>query len=516
VARIAIGGFQHETNTFASNSASADDFLKPDAWPPLSRGGDLIDAVTGINIPVSGFIKQAETEGHDLVPLLWCSASPSGPLTDDAFETITGMMLDDIKAAGPVDALYLDLHGAMVCESFDDGEAELLSRIRRQIGLDLPIVVSLDLHANISQAMVDHVSALVSYRTYSHVDMSDTGARAARMLGCILEHPGPVARHFRQLPFLIPLPWQCSLAEPSRSIYRYLRDLEKDAGDTILALSFAPGFPLADVADCGPSVIGYGMDQETIDAAVNNLTRFIAERESGFAGRLYEPGDAVTEALSLNKSTGEAVIIADTQDNPGAGASSDTTGMLRALTRDSVRRAVVGLIYDPTAAAAAHAAGIGAEIDLALGAGSGYAGEQPFIAHFLVEQLGDGNIEATGPFYKGSHMKLGPMALLKVIGEADVRVAVSSVRQQAADQAMFRHLNLEPAEQSILCLKSSVHFRADFDALTRHILVAAAPGPAIADPGALTYRKLRAGLRVQPQALTDHDKFDQTSPTREI
>lgn len=516
MARIAIGGFQHETNTFASNRANTDDFIKPDAWPPLTRGNDLIDTVTGINIPIAGFIKQAHALGHDLAPLLWCSASPSGPVTDDAFETIAGMILDDIKAVGPVDALFLDLHGAMVSENFDDGEAELLTRIRKQVGPDLPIIVSLDLHANISQTLVDLASALVIYRTYPHVDMSETGARAARMLGRILENPGSVARHFRQLPFLIPLPWQCSLAEPTRSIYRHLEDLEKDHADTILALSFAPGFPLADIADCGPSVIGYGMDQETIDIAVNDLTRFIAEREAAFAGRLYEPDDAVTEALSLNKSTGESVIIADTQDNPGAGASSDTTGMLRALVQGNAQRAVVGLLYDPTAAATAHSAGIGAEIDLALGAGSAYEGEQPFTARFLVEQLGDGNIEATGPYYKGSHMKLGPMALLKVMGEADVRVAVSSVRQQAADQAMFRHLNLEPADQSILCLKSSVHFRADFDSLTPHILVATAPGPAIANPAALSYRKLRAGLRVQPQALTGQHKIDQTSSTREI
>ena len=515
MARIAIGGFQHETNTFASNRANVEDFLRPDAWPSLSRGDNLIDTFRGINIPIAGFIKQALADGHDLAPLLWCSASPSGPLTDDAFETITGMFLDDIKAIGPVDALYLDLHGAMVSESFDDGETELLNRIRRQVGPDLPIVISLDLHANISQAMVNLVSALVCYRTYPHVDMADTGARAARMTGRLLGHSGPVARHFRQLPFLIPLPWQSSLADPTRAIYRYLRDLEKEQADTILALSFAPGFPLADVADCGPSIIGYGMDQEIIDSAVNDLCRFIAEREADFAGRLYDPDDAVTTALSLNASTGETVIIADTQDNPGAGASSDTTGMLRALIRGNAQRAVIGLIYDPAAAAAAHASGTGAEIELNLGAGSAYGGERPFLARFLVEHLGDGNIEATGPFYKGSHMKLGPMALLKVIGKADVRVVVSSVRQQAADQAMFRHLNLEPAEQSILCLKSSVHFRADFDALTPHILVAAAPGPAIASPAALPYRKLRSGQRVQPQALTGRDKFDQTSTTRE-
>ena len=494
MARIAIGGFQHETNTFASNRATFDDFALPDAWPPLCRGADLINAVAGINIPIAGFIDQATADGHDLVPLLWCSAAPSGPVSDDAFERIVGMLLEDLAKIGPIDALYMDLHGAMVSESFDDGEAEVLARIRKQLGPDLPIVISLDLHANISQSLVDLTSSLVAYRTYPHVDMADTGARAARIVSRLIGPSGEIFRYFRQLPFLIPLPWQSSLAEPARSIYRYLRDLEKSAPETLLVLSFATGFPLADVADCGPTVTGFGEDREAVDAAVEALYRFTLDRQADFTGRLYRPDEAVATAMTLAHDTGETVIIADCQDNPGAGGSSDTTGMLRALIEGNARRAVVGLIFDPAAASAAHAAGIGAEIDLALGAGSAYQGEQPFTARFRVDHLGDGNIEATGPFYKGSHMKLGPMALLKVIGEADVSVIVSSVRQQAADQAMFRHLGVEPAEQSILCLKSSVHFRADFDAVSRHILIAAAPGPAMANPAALVFRKLRPGL----------------------
>lgn len=499
MARIAIGGFQHETNTFASNKATIDDFTMADAWPPLSRGAALTDAVAGINIPIAGFIDAAQGHGHDLVPLLWCSAAPSGPVTDDAFEAITGMLLEDITNAGPVDALYLDLHGAMVSESYDDGEAELLARIRQQVGPDLPIVISLDLHANIGKAMVDRCSALVCYRTYPHVDMADTGASAAHIVNRIIGRTGDVFRHFRRLPFLIPLPWQSSLGEPCRSIYRHLEELEKAAADSLLGLSFAPGFPLADIADCGPSVIGYGTDQKAVEDAVNDLYRFIVKREAAFAGRLYGPDEAVEAAMSLVIDKGETVIIADTQDNPGAGANSDTTGILRALIRNNAQRAVVGLMYDPAAADAVHTAGIGAEIELALGAGSSYQGERPLLARFRVEHLGDGIFEATGPFYQGCHMNLGPMALLRVIGEADVRVIVSSVRQQAADQAMFRHLGIEPSEQSILCLKSSVHFRADFNAVSPHILIAIAPGPAVADPAALTYRKLRPGLRLRPQ-----------------
>lgn len=490
MARIAIAGFQHETNTFAPAPATYDDFLRAGGWPGLTRGRAIFDAVAGINLPVTGFIDTAKPLGHELVPLLWCSATPSGPVTRDAFERIAGELCDRLAAARPLDALFLDLHGAMVAEHIGDGEGELLERLRRIVGPDLPIVATLDFHANISPAMVAGATAMVAYRSYPHVDMAETGARAMALLERILKR-GSFAAALRKPPFLIPLTWQCTLGDPAAALFRELGRLE--TGD-IASLSFAPGFPPADVPDSGPAVLAYAETQSAADRAADRLAAAVLEAEGDFAGRTYEPDEAVAHALRVAAGAKRPVILADTQDNPGAGGNSDTVGLIEALIRQRAE-AVAGLLYDPVAAAAAHAAGEGAELEIAIGEGSQLPGHRPLHGRFKVERLGDGRFTATGPFYAGNRMQLGPMALIAVGG---VRILLSSRKQQAADQAMFRHLGIEPAAEKILALKSSVHFRADFQDIAEEILIVTAPGPNPVDHRRLAYRRLRRGIRLMP------------------
>ena len=210
MARIAIGGFQHETNTFSSTPASFADFEAPDAWPGLVRGGALLEAVAGINLPVAGFVQEARSLRHELIPLTWCSAQPSGRVTRDAYERISALLLDDLRRAGSVDGVYLDLHGAMVAEHLDDADGELLRRVRALVGPDVPIVASLDFHANVSTLMTQASSALVSYRTYPHVDMAECGAQAAGVLRNLLGSPHPAVA-LEQVDFLMPLTSQSTL-----------------------------------------------------------------------------------------------------------------------------------------------------------------------------------------------------------------------------------------------------------------------------------------------------------------
>ena len=173
--RIAVGGFLHETNTFAPTKATYDDFVHGGGWPAMAQGAQLLEKMRNINVGMAGFVPPAEAEGWELVPTIWCAASPSAHVTKDAYERVAKTMVDGIKAAGPLDAVYLDLHGAMVTEHLDDGEGEVLARVRKVIGKDLPLVVSLDLHANVTPEMVEHADALIAYRTYPHIDMAVTG-----------------------------------------------------------------------------------------------------------------------------------------------------------------------------------------------------------------------------------------------------------------------------------------------------------------------------------------------------
>ncbi|WP_374652821.1 M81 family metallopeptidase [Dongia sp.] len=492
MARIAIGGFQHETNTFAPVKATYQDFEMADGWPGLTRGDAIFEVFRGINLPLPGFIERARAAGHDLVPLLWCSASPSAHVERDTFERISGDLLNLIRQQPKLDGLYLDLHGAMVSEHQEDGEGELLERIRAIVGPSLPVVVSLDLHANLTQRMLRHASALVVCRTYPHVDLAETGTRSAELMDRLLRH-GPLAKAMRRAEFLVPLPWQCTLINPAAALYRVVE--ESEGPGRAASASFAFGFPPADIAECGPAVVVYADSAVEAEREADRLIGMVNAAEKEFAGKIWQKDEAVRYAIARSANATRPIILADTQDNPGAGGNSDSVDLLESLVTLKAEGAVFANLYDPETARIAHEAGLHGSFERGIGAWCGSPGLQKFRGRFKVLGLGDGNFKATGPFYRGNNMQLGPMALLELGG---TRIVVTSRKQQAADQAMLRHVGVEPAEAKILALKSSVHFRADFQPIAEEILIVAAAGDNPVDNCALPYRHLRKGLRLMP------------------
>lgn len=491
MARIAIGGLQHETNTFAPSKADYAAFEQGGGWPSLSSGRTLIDRVAGANIPVEGALQHLLGAGHELVPLVWGAASPSAHVTRDAFERIVGDMIGRLSAAGPLDGVYLDLHGAMVCEHVDDGEGEILRRVKAVVGPAVPVVASLDLHANVTRLMVESADAMSIYRTYPHVDMAATGRRTAQLLQELLGAGRPFAKAFVQFDFLTGIPSQCTFVEPCKGLFELLEAIERRTG---ARMSFAPGFPMADFPDCGMSALAYHADASVAQRALDQFAQAVREAEPNFAMKLFTPEDAVRHALQVG-APGAPVVLADTQDNPGAGGNGDTVGLLDAMLRARAPDTVLGLLIDPKSAARAHEVGQGAHGEFSLGAISGVPGHEPVRGRFRVVRLGDGQFTCTGPMFRGFHMNLGPMALLECDG---VQVVLASRKCQAADQEMFRHLGVEPSRQRLVALKSSVHFRADFEPIAREVLVVRSPGPALADPADFAWTRLRRGLRLRP------------------
>jgi len=510
MARIALGGLQHETNTFAPTKADYAAFEEGGGWPGIQHDRAIFDALEGTNIPAQGAIEAFHAAGHRVVPLVWAAASPSAQVQDEAFERIVGALLERLGRAiddGGVDAVYLDLHGAMVTESLEDGEGELLRRVRVLVGPRVPIVASLDLHANVTQAMHAQADALSAYRTYPHVDMAATGARAAFLALRMLATGRRPVKRLHRFDYLTGIPSQSTFIEPARSLYALLERVEQRES---CFLSFTPGFPMADIAECGMAVLGYADDSAALDRAMSSMVGAIVDAEKDFALELLSPEDAIRRALATG-APGRPAVLADTQDNPGAGGNGDTTGILQALLELRAQDACLGLLIDPHAAHQAHDAGQGASIACALGARSGLAGHEPVRGRFSVERLGDGRFTCTGPMFRGFRMQLGPMALLR---QGGVRIALASRKCQAADQAMFRHLGLEPASQRLLALKSSVHFRADFQAIASEVLVVRSPGPALADPADFPWKRLRAGVRLRPlgPVWTPPDEAPDTDP----
>lgn len=488
---ILVAGFQHETNTFAPTVASYDSFVRGEDFPGLVHGEDLF-GLLNVNLPASGFINFVRAQGHTVTPVIWAGAGASAHVTTDAYERIAGEIVEAVKTAS-FDAIYLDLHGAMVAQHLDDGEGELLARIRAVVGPQMKIVVSLDSHANVTTQMLSLADGLVAYRTYPHIDMADTGRRAGELLLALTGSDRPAHRVARRVPFLIPVNSMSTMMQPARGMYDLLEELEKEG---VLSLSFAPGFPASDFAECGPVVWGYGFDAARIERAIDALFFRICHTEHQWSVQFEEPDAAVLRAMQVAQAATRPVILADTQDNPGVGGDSNTTGLLRALLRHGAQDAALGLICDPAAAAAAHEAGVGAWIDIGLGGCPQVEGDAPLHGSFQVEALADGKFVYGGPMMNGKASDLGPMACLRIGG---VRIAVSSAKAQLLDRNMYRTVGIEPERMKILVNKSSVHFRADFAAMAEEILVVRSPGPFIADPSQLPWKHLAKEMRTRPR-----------------
>lgn len=490
---IACGGFLHETNTFVPAVTPWARFTEAGAWPGYQRGPSIRDTFARYNLALPGFMLVAEAAGHRAVPLAWSMAQPSGRVADQAFERMSAVLIDGIVETQP-DMVFLELHGAMCTETIDDAEGELLRRVRAVVGPDVPVLVSLDLHANVTALMVESASFMSAYRTYPHVDWLETGRRCARWIDAV-RHWGPrPARAFRQIPFLIPIASGCTLIEPMKGLYALLGRIEAETG---VHLSLCPGFPSADMADMGASVVGYGGSQAQVDAAVDRLTRAVIMAEAAFSEHRARPvEEALDEAIRRSGGARRPVLIADTQDNPGAGSSSRTTGFLKALLARRIP-SLVAIAHEPGIAAAAHAAGVGASVTVTFAADGDGPGEEPVAVTAQVIALSDGHFTGTGPMVGGQPIAMGRSCWLR-IGAVDV--VVGSVRQQPHCVAVVTHLGVDIARYPIIVLKSSVHFRGDWQPKADSVVVGAAPGFAIDDTGAIAYARLRPGVRRRPMA----------------
>ena len=494
--KILVAGYQHETNTFAPSQADWAAFNRGDSFPAFVHGAAMLDKMRGVNIPIGGFIDAAKTRGWQLVPSSWCGAIPSAHVTEDAFERIAASILAD-AAVGNFDAVYVDLHGAAVATHVDDTEGELIGRIRAVVGPALPIVASLDLHANVTTRMLAEADALVSYRSYPHVDMAATGELAAMLLARRVQLGRREPTVSRRLPFLIPLNAQSTWMEPAKSLYEELVELDRDLGTVS---SFCMAFPAADFDECAPMVWSHGARAED---AVHRLYARTAE-PTQWRLDVVDAAEAVRKAVALAAHRSAPVVLADTQDNPGAGGDSNTTGMLRALLQQGAGRAypgqvALGLLFDPVAAERAFTAGVGATLALSLGRAvptfTGDLSDAPVQGEFKVRGVSDGAVTLKGPMMTGLTIELGPCACVEIEG---VLVVIASGKKQLLDRELFRFVGIAPETMKILVVKSSNHFRADFTPIASEIIVAKAAGPMAADPADLPWRKLATTTRTRP------------------
>lgn len=487
---IAVGGFLHETNTFSKNSTSLNHFLQADNWPELIEANGILEEMINKNIAISGFLKTANDYGYQCQGLTWCSAPPGGKVTQHAFDKITNKIIQQIQSL-PIkpDVIYLDLHGAMVSDHYDDADGKFLQRIRTEVGESCWIIATLDLHANVSQAMFTATDIMISYRTYPHTDIEATGTKLAKALKYFIEQKTKPKKKFINLDFLIPMTSQCSLIEPCKSIYDNINAIEQS---NHCILSFNPGFPLADTENSQPTILAYAKNEHTIDKHITAIKNQIRQSINLFKSDYIHENDLLAYLNNIKKEQHKPIIIADTQDNPGCGGSGDTTGIMRKFLSSEIQSILFANIYDPETAALAFNSEVGEIINIKLGEKSDNALIQPLSIQAKVLFKSDKTFTAMGDFYKGCTINLGKYARLKI---NNIEVIVSSRNIQAADQSLIYNCNCSPKDYKILVLKSSVHFRADFTSIASNIIIALSAGTNTADLKTLDYKKIHKNIR---------------------
>ncbi len=481
--------FITENNTFKKGFTELHDF----EIDTLATG-DAAIAMRGSagNTELAGFLDAAQELGWRLTHTISAAAAPAGPVSRQAYEHIAGVICDAAVAQKDrLDGILMGLHGAQVVEFCEDGEGELLRRLRAIVGPDLPIAVTLDLHANATQAMADQAQIWVSYKTYPHVDTRATARKAATLLHDAMSGRIRPATLRRAAPMLDEASSGRSDTGPMVAAYDLARAQEQEPG--ILSVSLNAGFGEADIYDAGPSVF------VTYDRALPGadvLAARIADRHvrAVWEGRHVSGYDflSVDQAAGIAKAFDAAqgpLVIADYADNPGAGAYGDATNLLRAMLAAAVTNAAFAPMIDPEAAAALHRHRVGDDVTLEIGGKNDPAfGGGPLRVTGRVMHLSDGTFRGDGPMLGGLDRTFGTTAVLRV---ADIDILIVTEREQMLDLQQLAAFGITPTEKSVLALKSMQHFRAAFEPIAGRVILCDSGALATPVSSRKPYRKVR-------------------------
>ena len=488
---VLVGGFAHETNTFAPTPTGREEFQQR-----LERFGEAVPAeLRGTNTGIGGVIDVADDAGVDLLYTVAASATPGGHVTEAAYEFYTGEILEGARThREEIDGVILPLHGAMVPDGIDDGEGPLLADLREVVGPDVPIVATLDLHGNVTDEMVAAADALVAYETYPHTDMGDTGATGMEILLETIRGSLAPTMAVERPPVLAFTPTQNTREGPMAAIMAEGRELEAREG--IRKVNVFPGFAAADIPEMGFSipVVADGDPDAAADAA-RELAETVWERRDALVGDYPTPTEGVRRAAALAADSDEndgPVVVADVGDNPGGGGTGDTTPVLRELLEQELTDAGFAIMCDPAAVRACVDAGVGERVTLSLGGTAiDRFGDPIEGVDGYVKAITDGEYLNTGPMGTGTSNDLGRAVRFQCGPDDGVDVVLCENRLQPLDAEIWRHVGIQPERLGVLVVKSANHYRADYEPLASHVVPIDSPGLAAMNPGHYEYERIR-------------------------
>ena len=476
--RLVLAMMRHETNTFSPLPTPLRSF------GPKS-GQSAVEVYRGTNNPLAAFLDIAEREGAEYAVPMIANANPSGAVDSAAFEEMADRICDAVRAG--CDGVMLDLHGAMVTQEFDDGEDELLRRIRA-IADEMPIAVALDFHTNLTASMVGNATVITGYRTYPHIDMGETGRRAGEtLIGAMRGEVQPMML-WHSLLMLTHMLCQTPHDQPMKDIMD--RAMAAEAAEAVLNASVFGGFPLADIPHVGLSavVVGDG-DAAKAGGLLDELMEQAWDRRADFVFEIEPIETSLARARELDDGL---VILVDHGDNCGAGGPQDNMNVLEQVLNLGLEDVAAGPIWDPSSVAQMLDAGVGAQVTLQLGGKTDSPAMdllgRPISVSGTVRCITDGRFVVTGPMATGSRMNMGRTAVLRV---GSIDIVISERRHEPFDTGCFTHAGIDPAAKRYVLIKSRQHFRAGFDPIAKHVVLVAGPGVCSSNYEAFGFKNLR-------------------------
>lgn len=487
--RFVIAMMQHETNTFSAQPTPYQAFSGGTGYalPPL--GDDARAAYHDSGFPIDAFLNVADAMGAEVVLPIAANADPSGIVDSAAFEVIATKICDAVRQG--CDAVLLDLHGAMVTENYDDGEGELLKRIRA-IDATLPIAVTLDMHTNLTKEMVENSTIITGYRTYPHIDMYDAGMRTVNTLLKTLAGEVKPKMLWDKRPMMTHLLKQASSEQPMKDLLASAATIEADA--KVLNATIFTGFPLADISHVSFSCLVVYDDliptqRIMAKALVESILVSAWQKKEDFV-YISKP---VSETISYAKKlTQYPVVLADHGDNCGAGGNADSMVVIEEVIKQGLTQVVAGPIWDEEAVIAMVEAGVGAKVSLEIGGKSDVPSLQlvgkPLLIKGRVRSIHDGRFKLKGPMMPGFQADIGMSAVLDT---GSLELIVSSKRCEPYDQAYLTHTGIDLTQKKYIVIHSRLHFRAAFEPLAKHIVSVAGPGVCQSDYTFFPFKHLR-------------------------
>ena len=477
---IAIGGIMHESNTFSGTPTDYAAFSQTFA-------SNLIKAWGETHHEMAGFIQGATQYDYAAYPTLMASATPAGPVTDDAFDRLTEMLIQHLKSVPKCEGLLLALHGALVAESYPDGDGEILRRLRAVFGRDLPIVVTLDQHANVSEQMVAGSTALVIYKTTPHIDQRQRGLQAAELMMRILREDAKPTQALAKPPMILNILYHNTSVPPMEPILTAAKQLEERPD--VLAANVALGYPYADVYEVGPAfVVVTDNNPQLAQTEADRLSNMLSDVREELTLDLPDAAQAVTQAIQSDQ---HPIILVEMGDNIGGGSPGDSTFVLAELQRQKASGFVV-VLCDPEGVQTCIQVGVGAEVALDVGGKADNLHGAPVAIRGKVRLIHDGRYEETEPRHGGqTHHNQG---LTTVIAVGDALVVLTSRRQTPFSLHQLLSLGIDPTEMQMIVVKAAVAYRAAYEPIAGQIIEVDTPGLTAVNPLHFEYHNVRRPL----------------------